>query len=104
MAALRGQRLVGLGIALLSACLIGWNWHLALTRRFFYVKASMLFPACLVLGVGMMVFPSYRQERVARGEDISKLQGLRLITPRWWAVLVVALVLAIADYALLSSL
>jgi hypothetical protein len=104
MAARRGQRLAGLIIAFVSACLIGWDWYLALTRRSFYVKASMLFPAFLVLGVGMMLFPGYREERLARGEDISRLQGWRLITVRWWVVIGVALALGAVNYALLRWL
>ena len=103
MVARRGQLLAGLIIALLSAGLIGWNWYTALTRRFFYVKASVAFPALLVLGIGMMLFPSYRQERIARGEDLSRLQGWRLITVRWWVVILAALALGAADYVLLSS-
>ncbi len=98
------QRLAGLLIAFVSLGLIAWNWHLALARRVFWVKASMIFPAFLVLGVGMMLFPSYREERVARGEDISKLQGFRLITARWWVIILVALALGAADYLALSWL
>ena len=43
----------------------------------------MLFPAVFVLGVALILFPGYKEERIARGEDISGLQGWQLITPRW---------------------
>ncbi|MBZ5516123.1 MAG: hypothetical protein LAN62_15000 [Acidobacteriia bacterium] len=64
----------------------------------------MLFPAVFVLGLGIIAFPGYKEERIARGEDISRLQGWRLITPRWWAILIVALLAGAANYFLLSSL
>jgi drug/metabolite transporter (DMT)-like permease len=100
----RKQRFGGLLMALLGAGFTGWSWYTALYQGYFYRKASMLFPAFLVLGLGMIIFPGYREERIARGEDISRLQGWRLITPRWWVVLVVALLAGGANYILLSSL
>lgn len=30
---------------------------------------SVLMPACLVLGLAMIFFPGYREERIARGEE-----------------------------------
>jgi len=91
-------------MALLGAGFTGWSWYTALYQAYFYRKASMLFPAFFVLGLGIIMLPGYKEERIARGEDISRLQGWRLITPRWWAVLVVALAAGGANYLLLSSL
>jgi ABC-type Fe3+-siderophore transport system permease subunit len=97
------QRIAGGGVALVGAFLTGWSWYTALTRGCFYRRAGLFFPAAFVLGVGLILLPGYREERLARGEDISGLLGWRLITVRWWAVIVVALVAAVANYALLSS-
>lgn len=55
------------------------------------VRGGAFGPAVVVLGLAMLVMPGYREERIARGEDISGLTGAKLITARWWAVLVVAL-------------
>jgi ABC-type Fe3+-siderophore transport system permease subunit len=98
------QQVGGLFMALLGAAFTGWNWYTALYGGYFYRKAGMIFPAFFVLGLGIIIFPGYRQERIARGEDISRMQGWKLITPRWWAILVIALVVAGANYILLSSL
>ena len=98
------QQVGGLGMALIGAGFTAWGWYTALYQGYFYRKASMLFPAFFILGLGLVILPSYREERIARGEDISRLQGWRLITPRWWAVLVVALAAGGANYILLSSL
>jgi hypothetical protein len=100
----RTQQLGGLLIALLGAGFTAWSWYTALTRGYFYRHASLLFPAFFVLGVGLLIFPGHREERIARGEDISGLQGWKLITPRWWAMLVVALVAAVVNTLVLLAL
>ena len=97
------QQAGGLLIALLGAGFTGWNWYTALYEGYFYRKASMLFPAFLILGLGLVTFPGYKEERIARGEDISRLQGWKLITPRWWVIIVIALAAGAANYILLSS-
>jgi hypothetical protein len=98
------QQLGGLFIALIGAGFTAWTWRTALNEGYYYPKASMLFPAFCVVGLGVILFPGYREERVARGEDISGVNGWKLITARWWVILVVALVVSIGDYFLLSSL
>jgi hypothetical protein len=100
----RKQQLGGLFIAVLGAGFTGWTWYSAFYEGYFNRKASMLFPAFFVLGLGMIVFPGYREERIARGEDISRMKGWKLITPRWWAILIIAFVAAGVNYLLLSSL
>jgi ABC-type Fe3+-siderophore transport system permease subunit len=98
------QQLGGLLIAVVGGGVTAWTWYTALAEGHFSRKASMLFPAFFVLGLGVIIFPGYKDERTARGEDISGRQGLHLLTARWRAILVVALVAAAVNYALLSSL
>ena len=98
------QRLGGLCIAMLGVGFTGWSWYTTFYRGYFYFKASMLFPAFSVLGLGIIIFPGYREERIARGEDISRIHGWKLITPRWWSILIIALLAGGANYVLLSSL
>lgn len=95
------QRLGGAFMALLSTAFLAWTWYTALTRGYFYRRAAMIFPAFFVLGVALMLIPGYREERIARGQDISRLSGSRLITPRWWAVIVLALAATILNELLL---
>jgi hypothetical protein len=98
------QRLGGVILMLLGAAFTAWCWQTALTQGYFYRKASMIFPAVFVLGIGLLIFPGYKEERIARGEDISGLEGIRLITPRWWVILGLALAFGIGNYVLLSIL
>ncbi len=98
------QQFGGLLLALLGAGFTAWGWYTALYRGYFYPKASVFFPALFMVGLGLIVFPGYREERLARGEDISQLQGWRLITRRWWTILVVALAVGGTNFILLKLL
>jgi hypothetical protein len=89
------QALGGLLIAAGSAAATAYGWHTGYTG-----KGTALFPFFFVMGLGLVLFPGYKEERLARGEDISKLSGVDLITPRWWAVLVVGLAAGIANFML----
>jgi drug/metabolite transporter (DMT)-like permease len=98
------QQLGSLFIALLGAFFIAWDWHAVLYEgHSHYPRASMIFPGFCVLGLALNVFPEYKEERIARGEDISGLCGGRLLTPRWWAILILALVAGVVNQALVSS-
>lgn len=95
------QSLGGALIAIVGAGGTAWIWYIAQTEGYFYFKASTLMPAFMVLGLGLVIFPGYKEERIARGEDISGLSGIQLLTPRWWAILLLCLVAGIGNYALL---
>ena len=96
------QRLGGVFIALLSGGFLAWTWYTALTRGYYYRKAAWIFPAFLVIGLALILIPGYREERIARGEDVSRLEGAQLVTPRWWAVLAIAIAASVANLLLLK--
>ncbi len=95
------QRLGGALIAAVGGGGTWWIWHVARSEGYVYLKASMLFPAFLVLGLAMIIIPGYKEERIARGEDVSQLSGTQLLTPRWWVVLVLALAAGLGNLWLL---
>ncbi len=97
------QQCGGLFFVLLGAGFTAWTWYTALTQGYYYLKASVIFPALCVIGLGMICFPTYKEERLARGEDLSGLSGTQLITPRWWAILVLALAAGFGNYLLLGA-
>jgi len=98
------QQLGGMLIAFLGAGGVIALWCIGIFERLWYPKSSFLFPAFLVLGLGLILFPGYREERMARGEDISGKQGLALITLRWWAILAVASIAGVANYLAMGSM
>ena len=86
----------------LGGAFTAWGWYTAMTQDYYYPMASVIFPTFCVIGLGLILFPGYKEERLARGEDISALAGVQLVTPRWWAVLIVATAAGAANYALLA--
>ena len=96
------QRLGGVFLMALGGGYTAWTWHIVRTEGIYYRKACILFPSFFVLGLGLLIFPGYKEERLARGEDISKLSGQKLITPRWWAVVIVGLLAGFANLYFVS--
>lgn len=85
------RRLAGLFVFAGGLLLIWLAWRSAVRNGSFLVHASFGGPAFASIGLGLGLFPGYREERRARGEDITRLSGLALLTPRWWAVLVLGM-------------
>jgi len=98
------RRGIGLAMAVASAWMTNQAWVQAREEGQFSTLAGLAGPAFVVLGIGLVLFKGYRQERLERGEDISQLQGMDLLTPRWKAVLGVALAAMALNYALLTGL
>ncbi len=98
----RGQQIFGLIMFGASLAATIWVWWTAFSQGYFYMYPSMIFPAFAVVGVGLILFPDYKAERRARGEDISEMEGIKLLTVRWWAILVIALVCSFANFIFLK--
>jgi hypothetical protein len=96
------RRLAGSFIALVSLFGTWTSWSQAVEHGRVLRAASMAAPAFAVIGIALVLFPGYREERIARGEDISQLQGYALITPRWWAVVALAVAAGVAWGAFLG--
>jgi hypothetical protein len=97
------QILVGIGIAILCGYALWHTWQTAVNEGHFSLRGSLTFPAGLVFGIALAIFPGYREERLERGEDISGLKGWRLITMRWWIIIVLALLASCVNYYMLTT-
>ncbi len=98
------RRGVGLAMALASGWMTSLAWVQARRDGEFSLLAAFAGPAFMMIGLGLVLFKGYRQERLERGEDISQLQGMDLLTPRWKGVLGLALGAGALNYALLTGL
>ena len=97
------RRGLGLAMALTAGWMTNLGWVQARRDGEFSMAAALLGPAFVVIGLGLVLFKGYRQERLERGEDISQLEGMDLLTPRWKGVLGVALAAMLANFALLKG-
>ncbi len=100
----KAQQIGGLFILLVSSGFIAWTWWTALVNGYYYPKAAIIFPPFFFIGLGLVLFPDYRTERITRGEDVSQLSGLSLLTARWWMILIGGLLLGFGNFALIRSL
>ena len=97
------RRLAGLGIALGGAFIAYLVWRQAATGGQFSLYGALAGPAFGILGLGLILFPGYREERLSRGEDISQLEGMALLTPRWNAILIAMGLAAVLNLGLLKG-
>ncbi len=87
----RRQQVGGLLIGLTGLVFTVLTWRDALTTGAFSVRSAIAFPAFAVVGIALLFMPGYKEERRARGEDLTGKRGWRLLTLRWWLVLALAL-------------
>jgi hypothetical protein len=97
------ERFGGVFIATIGAILTYWSWQSALSDGRFYIKAAMLGPAFTIIGLGLVLFPGYKTERIERGEDIDRLTGAALITPRWWGILALSIGSGLVNLGMLKG-
>lgn len=99
----RRQRFGGVLIGLTGVLFTLLTWRDALTTGQFSVRSAIAFPAFAVVGIALLLMPGYKEERRARGEDLAGKKGWRLLTLRWWIVLVVALAAGFLNLFVLGS-
>jgi hypothetical protein len=97
------RRLAGLGIAFGGGFVTWLVWRQATNDGQFSLYGAIAGPGFAMLGLGLVLFPGYREERLRRGEDISQLEGLALLTPRWHAVLGASGLAAVLNLGLLKG-
>ena len=73
------ERFGGAFIATMGAILTFVSWHSAIYEGSFSIEAGFGGPAFTIIGLALILFPGYRSERIARGEDISQLTGAQLM-------------------------
>lgn len=88
----------GIFIFIISAGLYFYNWYLIINENSYYPKAAFFGASMMILGLALIVIPGYRTERKNRGENIENLSGIQLLTPKWWAILIAALIFGLANW------
>ena len=73
-----------------------WHWSASKADWYVFFIITATGPVFAVTGLALLFVPSYRLERLDRGEDISNLQGAALVTPRWWVIAGIALLVELA--------
>jgi hypothetical protein len=100
----RIQRLIGLFAMLLAGGFWVWLWYIAINEGYYYLKASMFFPAGFILSLGILLSPVFKEEeeQIATSKDISFLSRIKLLPPRWRIILIVALIVGFGNFLIMS--
>ena len=98
------QRIFGFIAFLVSLSFIFWTYYTGYEKGYFYPKATLIFSVFGFIGLGILIFPDYRTERIVRGEDISNLGGLKLLTLRWWLILIAGFIVGFLNLTFLYSI
>lgn len=94
MSSRRKEQLWGLALLVFGSWAAYAYWQETFTQagEHFTFFIQTVGPLFAVVGIALLLFPSYRLERTAKGEDINSLHGIGLLTLRWKIVIVVALI------------
>jgi hypothetical protein len=95
--------MVGLALAVLGAVFTAGMWHTALTEHYYYRKASAIFPAFAILGLGLLVFPIDVEELRER-YGVEKLERFEHYPLAWKVLMFVAIAAGIANWFAISRL
>jgi hypothetical protein len=97
------QVFAGMLNALCGLFLCWLPWYLLVHDELYGPGIAFFGAGQLVFGLAMMAFRPWRDERLDRGESLEGRGNWRLMTPRWWGVLVVAGAAGIAYAAALGK-
>jgi hypothetical protein len=86
----------------LGLAMTGGNWDDLIKNASFFPKLAVLGPVSVILGLALVAMPGYREERLAKGQNLADYPKLKIITPRWWAVLVIGMALGLANFAAMA--
>lgn len=95
------ERLGGFALALVGAGLVALIWRQVTADGTFSLAGAMTGPAFGVVGLALLAVPGYRSERLARGESPDAFEGLDVLTPRWKAILALAVAAGVLHLLLL---
>jgi len=98
-----GQRLVGALMLVVCGGFTAWTWYTALQEGYYSRKAAALFPALLVFGLGLLVFP-IDVERLKAEHGVERIESPEQVPPAWWGVFFAALAAGLGNWYALSQL
>ena len=72
-----------------------WRWISNQTHQVIFPIIQAVGPVIVVVGFGLLLFPSPVLERQSRGENLSDYPGRKMLTKRWWCIIVLAAIIEI---------
>ena len=99
---MKKQRTVGLILFILGIAVTIWTWKSGVNQNYISINASMLFPALMVMGLGLLLFP-VNPEKLKEKWGVEKIESIGQVPGIWWIIIVVSIIVGILNYFILIS-
>ena len=98
----RVQRIFGLLLFVVGIAFTAWIWSRGVDQNYIYINASMLFPAFMIMGLGLIMFP-FDPEALQEKWGVDKIESIGQVPGIWWVIIVVSILIGIGNYFVLVS-
>ena len=97
------QRILGLLLFIVGIAFTAWIWSRGINQNYIYINASMLFPAFMIMGLGLILFP-FDPEALREKWGVDRIESIGQVPGVWWVIIVVSILIGIGNYFVLVSL
>ena len=99
----RSQRILGLLLFVLGLAITAWIWKSGISQNYILINASMLFPAFMVMGLGLLFFP-FDSEKLKEKWGDDKIESVGQVPGIWWIIIAISILIGIVNYFALVSI
>lgn len=98
----KSQRIFGSILFVVGLAVTAWIWNKGINQNYIYINASMLFPAFMVMGLGLILFPFDPQELKEKW-GVDKIESIGQVPGIWWVIIAISILIGIGNYFVLVS-
>jgi len=98
----KSQRIFGSLLFLIGVVITLWIWDRGINQNYIYINASMLFPAFMIMGLGLVLFP-FDAETLQEKWGVDKIESIGQVPGIWWIIIVISILIGIGNYFILVS-
>ena len=99
----KSQRIFGSLLFFVGVAFTVWIWDKGINQNYIYINASMLFPAFMIMGLGLVLFP-FDAEMLQEKWGVDKIESIGQVPGIWWIIIVISILIGIGNYFILVSL
>ena len=96
------QRTIGMLLFILGLAVTLWSWKSGVGQNYISINISMLFPALMVMGLGLLIFPVDPQ-KLREKWGVDKIESIGQVPGTWWIIIAISILVGIGNYFLILS-
>ena len=98
----KSQRIFGLLLFFIGIMFTAWIWNRGINQNYIYINASMLFPAFMTMGLGLVLFP-FDVDTLQEKWGVDKIESIGQVPGIWWVIVAISILIGIGNYFILVS-